>query len=145
MSELVVSGAIYSFVYAFNFNRISVKSVFPLVMLFLFLIVLSEVPERAYTLTLIFTVRLLVVFRGLMLILTQIQNADAPASKSELGFVVGLTIELALLAVLLYSTFKFLSPELLKTVHFLSLKLFLVFSMPLIFQRLSFKYEPTLQ
>ena len=143
-SEAILSGVIYSFVYAFRFHRdISVKALFPLIMLFIFLLVLTEAPERAYTLTLVYTVRLLILFRGLMLILNQIQNSETKVPKTEFIFILGTTIELGLVGILLYSTFKVLGFQFLQTVHFLSVKLFLLFSGPLIYQRLSSKHEQT--
>lgn len=134
-SEAVLSGVIYSFVYAFRFRQdLKLKEAFPILMLFLFLMILIETPERAFTFTLIYTVRVLIVFRGLLLLLVRIQNLKAKVPNSDLISVLGLTTELAIVSTFLYACFKFVDPSILHRLHFLSLKVFLICSIPLIFQ-----------
>ena len=139
-TDLLICGAAYAFVDAFVLPKsVSVKSIFPLGMLFLFLLILSEVPEKVYTATLYYTVRGLIVFRSLMLLLSEVQESEEKTSKALIATVVGFALELSLVAVLLYSSFKHVDPTVLKWVGFLSLKGLLVLTGPLIYQRLSFK------
>ncbi len=138
--EMVICGAVYAFVDAFVLpRRLSMGAIFPLSMLFLFLLILSETPERLYTLTLYYTVRLLIVFRSLLLLLGEIRDSEEKTSKAALLAISGFAVELGFVAVFLYSAFKPVDPSLLKAVGFLSLKVLLVSSIPLVYQRLNFK------
>ena len=137
---MVICGAVYAFVDAFILPKtLSMRAIFPLTMLFLFLLILSEAPEKVYTLTLYYTVRLLIVFRSLLLLLADIRDTEEKISKAAIFAITGLAVELGLVAVFLYSAFKPVDPVFLKSVGFLSLKVLLVSTIPLVYQRLNFK------
>lgn len=92
---------------------LSVRDLFPLVMLFIFLLVLNESPTRLFTVSLIFTTRALIVFRGMIITLVQIQSSKKSVEKNQVTWVTGLTFEFLLSAILVYSTFRPVMPEIL--------------------------------
>jgi hypothetical protein len=107
-------GIIYGSAFALRFpKQLSAKILFPFVMLFLFLMVLNGAPTKAFTMVLIYTVQALLVFRAMLLTLGEIQLSRASTSPSQISWIVGLTLELAFSVLLIYSSFKPVSPNLL--------------------------------
>ncbi len=134
-SEVSLVTAFYAAVFAFRLPRdVTAKALFPIGMLFLFLVVLSEAPVRLFTPSLIYAAEGLVLFRGLLILLNQIQNQKEKIGRDTTLLVIGLCFEFALTAIFLYSTFKFVSIETLSYARILRLApllFFATFSTPL--------------
>ena len=119
-SEGVLVPSFYAALFAFRLPReLKPKDLFPLIMLFLFLLILSEAPTRLFTSSLIYAAQGLILFRGLLLVLVQIQNQKEKVKKETLLFISGLSFEFILVAIMLYSTFKSVSPIVLTDVRLL--------------------------
>ena len=117
--ESLLLGVIYGAALALRLpKQLSVRELFPLVMLFLFLLVLSEAPTRLFTFSLIYTTRALILFRGLIVSLAAIQSRDTETERKEDTWTVGLTLEFILSTILVYSTFRPVSVDTLKIVQF---------------------------
>ena len=118
--EAILCGLLYSALLGFRISPLAkARDLFPLGMLFLFLIVLTQIPPRQFTTSLLYTVRSLILFRTLVLELNAIQTAKSPSSKSALPWIIGLMVSLFASAVLLYSTFKPVSEGVLSAEHYL--------------------------
>ena len=97
--ESLLLGLIYASAFSLRFPKdLSVRELFPVLMIFLFLIVLSEVPFQSFSLLLLFTTRALILFRGLLI--------SAMRLKKQGTWKIGLSLELILSVVLVYSRFK---------------------------------------
>jgi hypothetical protein len=109
--ESLLLGVVYAAALAVRLpKQLTVREVFPLCMLYLFLLVLSEAPTRLFTFSLIYTTRALILFRGLVVSLAAIQSHDGPTERKELTWTLGLTLEFILSTILVYSTFQPISP-----------------------------------
>jgi hypothetical protein len=89
------------------------REIFPLLMLFLFLMVLAETPARLFTFSLIYTTRALILFRGLIVSLAKIQTSKTETDKSQITWCVGMSLEFFVSAIFVYSTFRPANPEVL--------------------------------
>jgi hypothetical protein len=105
--ESLLLGALYAAALSVRLpKQLTVRELFPLFMLYVFLFVLSEAPTRLFTFSLIYTTRALILFRGLVVSLAAIQSHDGPTERKELTWTLGLTLEFILSTILVYSTFQ---------------------------------------
>jgi hypothetical protein len=122
-------GIVYASVMSLRLpTRLSARELFPLVMLFLFLFVLSATPPRLFTISLIYTTCALIVFRTMIIILQVIQNSRSDTERSTFTLVGGLAFEFLLSAILVYSTFKPVDGAFLNADHFLQAGVLLILS-----------------
>jgi hypothetical protein len=116
--EGLLFGLLYGAVLALKLPKTSVvRELFPLVMLFLFLIVLSQAPTRLFTFSLIYTARALILFRGMIMLLLQLQNKHAAFERKDWSGVLGFAAEFALTVVFAYSTFQPVGIDTLNFAH----------------------------
>jgi hypothetical protein len=107
-------GLLYGAVLSIRLPKdLSMRELFPLVMLFLFIMVLAWAPTRLFTFSLIYTTRALIVFRGLIAVLNRIQAAKGPTEKNQITLTIGFTLEFMVSAIFVYSTFRPVSPDVL--------------------------------
>jgi hypothetical protein len=112
--ESLILGLLYGAALSLRLPKeISPREIFPLLMLFLFLMVLAETPQRSFTFSLAYTTRALILFRGLIVTLARIQTSKAPTERSQATWALGLTLELFVTAIFVYSTFRPANPEIL--------------------------------
>ena len=112
--ESLLLGLLYGAALSLRLPRgLSPREIFPLLMLFLFLMVLALSPTRLFTFSLIYTTRALILFRGLIVTLSRIQSSKSSTQKSEVTWSIGLTLEFFVSAIFVYSTFRPANPEVL--------------------------------
>ena len=122
-------GMVYAAVFSLRLpERLSARELFPVVMLFLFLIILASSPPRLFTISLIYTVRALLTFRAMIITLQLIQNSKNGTDKQTFAWVVGLAIEFMCSAILVYSTFRPVAPSILEADQFVAGGLLMVLS-----------------
>lgn len=116
--EAVLCGLVYATALGLNLSsHTRPRDLFPLVMLFLFLIVLTQVPVRQFTSSLIYTVRGLILFRALVLCLSEIQASQFPTPQSTLAWIGGLSLSFTATVLLIYSSFKPVTEDALALAH----------------------------
>lgn len=139
-SEALWSGLIYSLSYAIYFHRpLRPRVLFPLGMLFIFLLVLTQVPEKAFTNSLVITVQVLIAFRGLLLAMMEMQKSKESLHYSRILFVAGLSVEFGMNAFLLWSTFRVSGASLLVPMSWLHLRVITFVTVPYLVQRIRTK------
>ncbi len=117
--EAVICGTLYAALLGYKLSaETRPRDLFPLAMLFLFLIVLTQIPPRLFTASLIYTVRSLILFRALIVSLNEIQLSKASTPRSSIAWISALTVSLFASALLVYSTFRPVPEALIHFAHY---------------------------
>ena len=126
-ADSMIAGAVLSAIAGFRIpGRVPPKKVFPLFMVFLFLLVIGVLPYKATTGTLIHTATFLLSFRILILLLTSIQSAARPVDRSSLSLIFALVLQGFVSLFLVFSGFKLFSAPVLSVLLILNLKVLAV-------------------
>lgn len=119
------AGMVFSGFLAFYFQEeISARRLFPIFMLFLFLLGIGHTPSREFIPTLSFTAEALIALRLLLLVMSRIQERTGPVSPGIWVLISGLIVEIGASAGLAASTFRFISPWILQGFHLAHLRVF---------------------
>ena len=125
--EVFLAGLSYSALLGYRLKgEMRPRDAFPFVMLFLFSVGLALTPARGFSESLTRTVQLLIVFRGLLLMLRQVQNQKQKFDRADGSFALAFLIEVLLLLGLLFATFKPYPIEMVQGARLLSVRLFSV-------------------
>jgi hypothetical protein len=133
------AGLVFSGFLALRFReKLSVRRLFPIFMLFLFLLGLGHTPSRDFVPTLSFTAEALIALRLLLLVLGGIQTRTRPVSPGTKVLVLGLILEALVSAGLAVSTFRLFDPRILQGLHLTHLRVFVAAAaMEFLWRRLS--------
>ncbi|MBC7398257.1 MAG: hypothetical protein H7333_12515 [Bdellovibrionales bacterium] len=119
MEEGVLCGVLYAALLGVKLpHDLRPRDLFPLVMLFLFLMVITLIPQRLFTASLMYTVRSLILFRALVATLNGIQGSKRATPKAAIAWIAGLTLSLGASALLVYSTFRPVGEPLVHFAHY---------------------------
>jgi hypothetical protein len=126
-ADSMVAGAVLSAVAGFRIpGRVSPGKLFPLFMVFVFLLVIGVLPYRATTGILIHTASFLLSFRILILLLASIQTAARQVDRASLTVIIALVTQGFVSLFLIFSGFKSFDPSLVSLALMVNLKVLAV-------------------